>query len=350
MRSTSGASSPGSPWTATLRSFGASASAVGRRHRGAFGVLVEAAPALAAEETGRDQLALDRRRRVARIVQHRFPHARRHREVHVEADQVHQLERPHAEAAGVAQDRVDRRAAWRRGRPASLQRLAVVRARAAVDDEAGRGGRAHRHLAPGARGLDERIGDRGVGRQPADDLDQRQDRRRIEEVQPGHASGMLAAGGERGDRQRRGVAREDRVGVDHDLQVAQQVALGAEVLDDRLDHELRARAIARGMDRRTGARPRHARRPRRACPSRPACRRSHGCRAIASSAAPMRASKSRTAMARLRGDLRDARAHRAGADDGDDGFARQRTARSPSTQRPVNAGGRLATNAATPSR
>ena len=54
------------------------------------------------------------------------------------------------------------------------------------------------------------------------------------------------------------------------------------------------------------------------------------------------------AMAGLRGDLRDAGAHRAGADDGDRRVSR-RAAR-PCGQRPVNRGARLATNAATPSR
>ena len=57
------------------------------------------------------------------------------------------------------------------------------------------------------------------------------------------------------------------------------------------------------------------------------------------------------AMAGERGDLRDAGAHRARADDGDDRIRGQRGGhRERSPQRPVNFGGRLAMNAATPSR
>ena len=76
----------------------------------ARGVVVEAAPALAAEAAGRDQLLLQQRGRIARVVEVRLvtPTLVTAR-LTSSADQVHQLEGPHAEAAGLAQDGIDRR-------------------------------------------------------------------------------------------------------------------------------------------------------------------------------------------------------------------------------------------------
>ena len=54
-------------------------------------------------------------------------------------------------------------------------------------------------------------------------------------------------------------------------------------------------------------------------------------------------------MAGRGGDLRDARAHGAGAEHGDHGIAGER-AHDVARQRPAKRGGRLSTNAATPSR
>ena len=200
-------------------------------------VIVEAAPRLAAEKARGDSLVLQHRRRVPRIVVVGVPDARRHREIHVEADQVDQLERPHPEAAGVADHRVERRRVGG-ALGEEPQRFRVERPRAAIDDEPGRRSRAHGRLAPrerrGIRGLD----DIGRGREPADDFDQRHRRRRIEEVHADDPLGALHSRGERRDRDRRSVRREDALGDGDILDARKELALRGEVLDDRFDHQL----------------------------------------------------------------------------------------------------------------
>jgi hypothetical protein len=69
------------------------------------------------------------------------------------------------------------------------QRLGVVRARHAVDDEAGRRLRVHRVLAPGFGGGVDGVGDGLVGGDAADHFDQRHQRHRIEEVHADQRSG-----------------------------------------------------------------------------------------------------------------------------------------------------------------
>ena len=71
-----------------------------------------------------------------------------------------------------------------------------------------------------------------------DDLDERHQRRRVEEV---HADDALRAGRrgrDLGHRERRGVRREDRVGSADPVELGEERALRLELLDDRLDHEV----------------------------------------------------------------------------------------------------------------
>src|SRR5207244_1702408 len=75
--------------------------------RGVATIDEKTAAAFASEESGRDELLLQYRRRVARIVKIGVPNAARHREVDIEADQVHQLEGSHSKAARFAHDGVD---------------------------------------------------------------------------------------------------------------------------------------------------------------------------------------------------------------------------------------------------
>ena len=80
------------------------------------------------------------------------------------------------------------------------------------------------------RGLD--------GRQTADDLDQRHDRHRTEEVEPDK---LVRPGGRRrelGDTDRGRVRAEQRVRADHPLDRREHRPLGVDVLDDRLDDEI----------------------------------------------------------------------------------------------------------------
>ena len=98
-----------------------------REGPGLMGVVVEAAAALAPQAPGRDHALLDRVRLEARLAEEGRVDRLRDGEVHVQADQVHQLEGAHAEAAGL------HAGVERRHRPAALaqdlERLAVERPR-----------------------------------------------------------------------------------------------------------------------------------------------------------------------------------------------------------------------------
>ena len=89
-------------------------------------------------------------------------------------------------------------------------------------------------LADGERG-----GQRGVvGPLGPHDLQQRHHRDRVEEVEPDHPLGVRQVGRHRGDRQRRGVGGQHALGRDDLLQLGPDLLLDAEVLEDRLDHEV----------------------------------------------------------------------------------------------------------------
>ena len=144
----------------------------------------------------------------------------------------------------------------------------------------------------------------------------------LKKCMPDDAARTLHPGGERGDRERRRVGREDAF-VAHDvLDAAEELALRGEVFDDRLDDELR--------DADVGQRD-HGRDP----PDRgidialaePALGRLPAERFGDAALRRVAGADARVvqlhAMAVQRGDLRDARAHRAGADHGDGGARRQ---------------------------
>ena len=78
----------------------------------------------------------------------------------------------------------------------------------------------------------------GLGDDGADDLDQPLHGRRVEEVHTDDASGAVVGGGDLGDRQRRGVGRQDRLGRDDVVELAEHRLLDLDRLDDRLDHEV----------------------------------------------------------------------------------------------------------------
>ena len=72
----------------------------------------------------------------------------------------------------------------------------------------------------------------------AHDLDERQNRRGVEEVHPDHALGPLGRLRDLGHGERGGVRGENRVGRAHALELREQFPLRLELLDDRLDHEV----------------------------------------------------------------------------------------------------------------
>ena len=98
-----------------------------------------------------------------------------------------------------------------------------------------------RRLAPGPRRA-QRLVRRVDARRHLDQLHQL---RRQAEVQADHAVIAARAAGDLGDRQRRGVGGEDRVLRADLVELAEQLALDAQVLEHRLDHE-----VGRRRDRR----------------------------------------------------------------------------------------------------
>ncbi|KFF32578.1 hypothetical protein G039_0334180 [Pseudomonas aeruginosa VRFPA01] len=198
---------------------------------------MEATSALAAQAAGGEHLAQHRMRAVARLLVVLPVDRLHHRQADVETDQVEQLERPHAEPGALAQDFVDRR----HGRHVfaeHAQRLGAEGPSGMVDDETGAIAGAHRLVAQGRHQRAQPLGDPGAGGEAVDHLDQAHQRHRVEEMQAGDPSGITAGRGDGGDRQRRGVAGENRLVVEHLFQLAEQRLLGAQVLDNRLDHQL----------------------------------------------------------------------------------------------------------------
>ena len=136
------------------------------------------------------------------------------------------------------------------------QALGADRRAAEIDQEARRVAHHHRHarlaLAQHGHGGDHPL--RGLG--GADHLDQLHQRHGIEVVHAADAIAVLQRAGDRGDADRRGVRRQDRVGRDHRLELAEQLLLDLEVLEHRLDHDVAALEIGKAVgDDEIGLRP-----------------------------------------------------------------------------------------------
>ena len=140
----------------------------------------------------------------------------------------------------------------------------------------------------------------------------------LKKCMPTTRSGMRQAGGDRGDGQRRRVGRQDAIGPDDPFELRQQRTLDVDVFDDRLDHQAAGRKVhqLRRLDT-----------------------RGHGARRFGVHLAALRERLQRLGhgperaldraclgvgqqytMSGLRGHLRNAGAHRAGADDADHGL------------------------------
>ena len=160
-------------------------------HLGALGIVaVPTAARLAPEPARRIQALVIGAGRHAPVVEEALVDDLACREVHVDAGEVHQLERPHAEAAAVAHDGVD----LGRTRAALLidaQALGADGRATEIDQEARRVADDDRHarlaLAQCHHGIDRGL--RGVG--GADDLDQFHQRHGIEIVHAADALAML---------------------------------------------------------------------------------------------------------------------------------------------------------------
>ena len=220
-----------------------------RRGRGDFvAIAIETTPRLAAQETGADQFLLQDRGREARVVVVGGKHRVGDREVDVVADQVHQLERTHAESAAVTQHGVQRCHIGGLLKQ-QAQGFGVVRPGDAIDDEAGRRFRVHRALAPAFSGGVDRVRDLAPGRQALDHFDQRHQRHRVKEMHADQAFRVRELRADRRHRDRRGIGGQDAALADDAFEFGEQGALGIQVLDDGLDHEDGAGGFLQRPDR-----------------------------------------------------------------------------------------------------
>ena len=163
---------------------------------------------------------------------------------HVQADGVDQFDRAHWHAElhrGLVDDRTGNAFGVGGG---GFQH---VREQHAVDQEARRAGDRHRELV-------QRLAERGqapdigfVERVVLDDLHQRHQRHRIEVVQAGELRRTLDVLAQFGQRNRRGVGGQQRIGLQARLDGLVEIALGLGVLDDRLDHQVRLRHAVAGQ-------------------------------------------------------------------------------------------------------
>lgn len=197
----------------------------------------EPAPArLAAQPPRLHQPALRERGREPRVLEEGLPYGPGDGLVDVLADQIGQFEGAHPEAAGLTQHRVDRGGV---GGPLLVhpERLGVVGAGDAVDDEA-RGVRAaHRSLAPRACCLERAPRAVVVRREPADDLHERQKGGGIEEVEPDQTAGAAQLTGDGRDGEGGGVRGEQTVVGDDVLQGREQFLLDGELFQNGLDDQ-----------------------------------------------------------------------------------------------------------------
>ena len=221
---------------------------VRRAVRALLRVVVPAPARLSPEAFRGDHPRLQRARLPARLAEGQLGEGLRHLEADVYAHEVHELEGAHAKAAAQATDAVDLLRACRRlGQKA--KRLGAEGPPAAVDQEAGAvGGQDHllAHGLAGRAGQFERPLARLVG---PDDLEQRHQRRRVEEVHAHHVLGLGRGAGQRGDRDRRGVRGQHGLGPADLGQAREQLALELGPLRRGLDNQLAGREPVEGVHR-----------------------------------------------------------------------------------------------------
>ena len=211
-----------------------------RRVLGAVGtvaVLVVAAAGLAAEPARLHHPRLDRMGLPAWLVEALGVERLRDLEVDVDADQVGELERAHAETAADPDDPVDLLDV-RYALAEQAQRLEAERPRHAVREESGSVGGANRlasHPPGELRRECERVLRALIAGHHLDQLDQH---RRVEEMHADDALRVRHRRRDRGDREGGGVGGEHRPISAHIGQTPEQRALHLEVLGRRLDHEL----------------------------------------------------------------------------------------------------------------
>src|SRR5690554_7165217 len=88
----------------------------------------------------------------------------------------------------------------------------------------------------------------GIGFHAADDFDDLHQRDGIEEVKACYPVGVLQAGSDRGDGERRGIGRQNGVLGNDTLQFRKQGVLGLKVFNDRFDHQITVGELIQCID------------------------------------------------------------------------------------------------------
>ena len=118
------------------------------------------------------------------------------------------------------------------------QRLGAVATTGMVDDEARAVIGLHRRV-PHLPGVGRQIGaDVGAGLEPGDDLDHLHQWHRVKEVIAGKLLRALQLGGNRSDRQGRGVGDQHRARFNDALKLGEQFGLDIQALDHRFDNQV----------------------------------------------------------------------------------------------------------------
>ena len=226
-------------------------------------VVVEALAGLATDQARGPAARRQRRRSEPRLLVELVVDRLHDRVRDIEASQVQQFEGAEPETAATeadlfSQDPVhgfeSRDAFANHG-----ERFGAIAATGVVDQETGHVGGADHAVAGLANQCRQSLADDLVGPGTGDDLGDLHQRHRVEEVQAGDPARRPTAGGNVGDRQRRGVGREDGPGADQIFKRGEQGALDVEPLDDRLDDHVAVLQAFKGRDMaQAGHRPRPA--------------------------------------------------------------------------------------------
>src|SRR5713226_1499705 len=213
-----------------------------------FAIVVETPARFSAEITCLDHPVLDRAGPKSRILEEGLIERVRGCEVHIVADQVHKFERPHGESSGVLHDSVDgfdRDIAIAK----DAQGLVVKGAGDPIDDESGCVLRTHRrlsHPADDGCGLLHRRRARPVS---LDDFHERHERRRIKKMHAEHALGLFGCPGDGSDRKGRGVRREQGLRAADSVQLFEELPLQLKLFRGSLNNQLASREIFQSQGR-----------------------------------------------------------------------------------------------------
>src|SRR5262245_41504428 len=207
-----------------------------------FVIGVKTSPGFTTQIVAHDHALLNRTGPEAGVFEKRAVERLGGGEVDVVADQIHQLEGAHAEVPRRLHDSID---GFYRGIPVAenAQRFIVKWSRDTIDDEAWRVLGARRSLAHGAHQRCSVFNGRRAGAIALNHFDQSHQRRRIEEMQAKNSFLVLRRGADGRNAERRGVAREQCIRLADGIQLLEDVALQFELLGSGFDDQTASFAI-----------------------------------------------------------------------------------------------------------